>query len=92
MEFKPLNQRILIEPLEQQSTTTSGLYIPDKAKEQPQQGVVRAVYDECEKVAVGNIVLYEKFVGTKFRLNDIEYLVLKDDDVLGVITGGGIVR
>ena len=89
MEFKPLNERILVEPLEQGDTTSGGLYIPDKAKELPQQGIIRAVYDGAEKVSLGNIVLYEKFVGTKFMMNDVEYLVLKDDDILGILTGGG---
>ena len=88
MEFKPLNERILVEPLEQGDTTSSGLYIPDHAKGLPQQGIIRAVYDGTEKVALGNIVLYEKFVGTKFMMNDVEYLVLKDDDILGILTGG----
>lgn len=88
MEFKPSNHRLLVEPCEQQDQTSSGLYIPDRAKEQPQQGIIRAVHDEVTGVALGNIVLYEKFVGTKFMMNDIEYLVLKDDDILGVLIGG----
>lgn len=87
MEFNPLGERVLIEPLEPESKTTAGLFIPDKAQEQPQRGVIRAVYVDAKKVSLGNIVLYEKFTGTKFMMNDIEHLVLKEDDILGVITG-----
>ena len=93
--IKPLEDRIVVQPLEAEQTTASGLVIPDTAKEKPQEGKVLAVgpgrWDEDgEKripldVAVGDIVLYSKYGGTEVKYSGEEYLVLSARDVLAVI-------
>ncbi|GAA2117637.1 co-chaperone GroES [Actinomadura alba] len=93
--LKPLEDRIVVQPLEAEQTTASGLVIPDTAKEKPQEGTVLAVGpgrwdDEGKKripldVAVGDIVLYSKYGGTEVKYNNEEYLVLSARDVLAVI-------
>jgi chaperonin GroES len=93
--LKPLEDRIVVQPLEAEQTTASGLVIPDTAKEKPQEGSVLAVgpgrWDEDgEKripldVKVGDIVLYSKYGGTEVKYNNEEYLVLSARDVLAVV-------
>jgi chaperonin GroES len=87
----PLADRIVITPLKQEEVTTSGLVIPDTAKEKPQQGEVVAVgpgrLDEAGKriamdLAVGDRILYAKYTGTDIKLDNIEYIVLNEKDVL----------
>ena len=90
--FKPLGNRIVVEPSEEDAQMTAGgIYIPDTAKEKPQEGTVVAVgpgklSDDGKRVpmelAVGDTVVYSKYGGTEFREGDIEYLVLREDDVL----------
>ena len=90
--FKPLGNRIVVEPSEEDAQMTAGgIYIPDTAKEKPQEGTVGAVgpgklTDDGNRVpmelAVGDTVVYSKYGGTEFREGDIEYLVLREDDVL----------
>ncbi|MDE2824091.1 MAG: co-chaperone GroES [Dehalococcoidia bacterium] len=90
--FKPLGNRIVVEPSEEDAQMTAGgIYIPDTAKEKPQEGTVVAVgpgklTDDGNRVpmelAVGDTVVYSKYGGTEFREGDIEYLVLREDDVL----------
>ena len=90
--FKPLGNRIVVEPMEEDAQMTAGgIYIPDTAKEKPQEGKVVAVgpgklTDDGNRVpmelAVGDTVVYSKYGGTEFRDGDIEYLVLREDDVL----------
>jgi chaperonin GroES len=93
--IKPLEDRIVVKPLEAEQTTASGLVIPDTAKEKPQEGEVMAVgpgrWDEAGSkripvdVKVGNVVLYSKYGGTEVKYSGEEYLVLSSRDVLAVI-------
>lgn len=90
--FKPLGNRIVVEPMEEDAQMSAGgIYIPDTAKEKPQEGKVVAVgpgklTDDGKRVpmelAVGDTVVYSKYGGTEFRNGDTEYLVLREDDVL----------
>jgi chaperonin GroES len=93
--LKPLEDRIVVKPLEAEQTTASGLVIPDTAKEKPQEGEVVAVgpgrFDESGAkripmdVSTGQIVLYSKYGGTEVKYAGEEYLVLSARDVLAVI-------
>ncbi|MFC0864780.1 co-chaperone GroES [Sphaerimonospora cavernae] len=92
---KPLGDRIVVQPLEAEQTTASGLVIPDTAKEKPQEGKVLAVgpgnWDEDGKkripldVKEGDVVLYSKYGGTEVKYGGEEYLVLSARDVLAII-------
>jgi chaperonin GroES len=92
--LKPLEDRIVVQPLEAEQVTASGLVIPDTAKEKPQEGKVLAVgpgrFDESGKripvdVQVDDVVLYSKYGGTEVKYSGQEYLVLSARDVLAVI-------
>ena len=74
--IRPLGDRVLIEPKEAETKTAGGLYIPDTAKEKPQQGTV---------VAVGESVLYGKYAGTEVTVDDKKYLIVKQSDILAVL-------
>ena len=91
--FKPVGNRIVVEPTEEEADISAGgIYIPDTAKERPQEGTVVAVgpgklADDGKtrvalEVKVGDVVVYSKYGGTEYKEGDIEYLVLRDDDVL----------
>ena len=87
--IKPLADRVVIEPQEAQTKTASGLFIPDTAKEKPQQGTVVAVgpgkNDEPMELKVGDVVLYGKYAGTEVTLDDKKYLIVKQSDILAII-------
>jgi chaperonin GroES len=93
--IKPLEDRIVVQANEAETTTASGIVIPDTAKEKPQEGTVIAVGpgrwdDEGEKripldVAVGDVVLYSKYGGTEVKYSGEEYLILSARDVLAVV-------
>jgi chaperonin GroES len=92
--LKPLEDRIVVEPLEAEQVTASGLVIPDTAKEKPQEGKVVAVgpgrFDDKGSrvpvdVKVGDVVLYSKYGGTEVKYSGQEYLVLSARDVLAII-------
>lgn len=94
VNIKPLEDRIVVQANEAETTTASGIVIPDTAKEKPQEGSVVAVgpgrYDDSGKrvpldVNVGDVVLYSKYGGTEVRYSGEEYLVLSARDVLAVI-------
>ena len=95
VNIKPLEDRVLVQSLEAETTTASGLVIPDTAKEKPQEGKVVAVgpgrFDEDgEKripldVKVGDVVIYSKYGGTEVKYNNEEYLVLSARDILAII-------
>src|SRR3954452_7010553 len=96
MKFRPLHDRVLVRPLEQDERTTGGIIIPDTAKEKPQQGEVIAVgpggRDETSKLVpidlkVGDRVLFGKWSGTEVKLDGIEYLIMKESDIMGVLEG-----
>ena len=87
--IRPLADRVLIEPQEAQAQTASGLYIPDTAKEKPQQGKVLAAgpgkKDEPLEVKVGDVVLYGKYSGTEVTVDDKKYLIVKQSDILAIL-------
>ena len=87
--IKPLADRVLIEPKEAETKTAAGLYIPDTAKEKPQQGTVVAAgpgkKDEEMEVKVGDVVLYGKYSGTEVTVDDKKYLIMKQSDILAII-------
>ncbi|WP_430906496.1 co-chaperone GroES [Maribacter sp. 2-571] len=87
--IKPLADRVLIEPMAAETKTASGIYIPDTAKEKPQQGKVVAVgpgtKDEKVTVKVGDKVLYGKYAGTELKLEGVDYLMMRESDVLAII-------
>ncbi len=86
INIRPLGERVVVKPLETESKTTSGIYIPESAKEKPIQGEVVAVSKNEEiEVKVGEKVLYSKFAGTKVEIEGIEYLILEKNDILAVI-------
>lgn len=87
MSFKPLGSRVLIERVEEEKKTASGIYIPDNAKEKPLEGKVIAigkVVEEEAEVAVGDKVVFAKYTGTELSLDGKEYLVLETSDILGI--------
>ena len=85
MNFQPLGKRVLVERLEDVKTTASGIIIPDNAKEKPLSGKVLAVSSEVEGVSVGDSVVFAKYGGTEVVLDGKTYLVLKIEDLLGVL-------
>ena len=95
VSIKPLEDRILVQPLDAEQTTASGLVIPDTAKEKPQEGKVLAVGpgrfdDDGEKripldIKVGDTVIYSKYGGTEVKYNGEEYLLLSARDVLAIV-------
>ena len=85
MNFQPLGKRVLGARLEDVKTTASGIIIPDNAKEKPLSGKVLAVSSEVEGVSVGDSVVFAKYGGTEVALDGKTYLVLKIEDVLGVL-------
>lgn len=87
--IKPLGERVVIQPVEEESRTDSGLYIPDTAKEKPQTGVVVAVGEGSEEtpitVKVGDKVLFPKYTGTDIKLGSEEYIIMDFEKVLAVL-------
>jgi chaperonin GroES len=83
INIQPMGTRILIKPLEQESKTSSGLLLPETAKEKPQTGLVVAVGENEEiKLNVNDKVLFAKYSGTEFKMDGTEYLLLEANDVL----------
>jgi len=96
MNFRPLHDRILIERVEDKQTAKGGIVIPDTAKEKPQEGQVVAVgsgkRNEDGKVVpldvkAGDRILFGKFSGTEIKIDNQEYLILREEEVLGIIEG-----
>lgn len=89
LNIKPLADRVLIEPVEAETTTSSGIIIPDSAKEKPQQGIVVAVgpgkKDEPVTVKEGDTVLYGKYSGTELKLEGRDYLMMRESDILAIV-------
>ena len=87
--IKPLADRVLIEPKEAETKTAAVIYIPDTAKEKPQQGTVVAAgpgkKDEPMEVKVGDQVIYGKYAGTEVNFEDKKYLIVKQSDILAVL-------
>ncbi|MFZ6018328.1 MAG: co-chaperone GroES [Chloroflexota bacterium] len=86
MKVQPMGARILVKPLEQESKTATGLYIPDTAKEKPQTGVVVAVGDDEDiKLKVNDKILFAKYSGTEIKLGGDDYLIMECGDVLAKV-------
>lgn len=89
LNIKPLADRVLIEPLAAETTTASGIIIPDTAKEKPQKGNVVAVgpgtKDEPLTVKVGDTVLYGKYAGTELKFEGKDYLIMRESDILAIV-------
>ncbi len=94
MKVKPLGDRVLIKPVEEEEQIKGGIIIPDTAKEKPQEGEVIAagpgrITESGDKLAMevksGDRVLYGKYSGTEVRLNDVEHLIMPESDILAVI-------
>ncbi len=96
MDIRPLYDRIVVKRIEEQETTRNGIIIPDSAKEKPQEGEVMAIghgkrQEDGQLVAldvkVGDRILFGKYSGTETKLVGTEYLIMREDDVLGILTG-----
>jgi chaperonin GroES len=96
MKFRPLHDRVVVERIDAEEKTAGGIIIPDSAKEKPQQGKIIAVgpggRDESGKltpidVKVGDRVLFGKWSGTEVKLDGKELLIMKESDIMGVLTG-----
>ncbi len=95
MKLKPLGDRVVVQPLEQEEKTASGIILPETAKEKPQEGKVLAVgpgkFDEDgEKrlpmdVKVGDTVLFAKYAGTEIKLEDKKVLILRESDLMAIV-------
>ena len=86
INIQPMGSRVLIKPIGQESKTSSGLLLPETAKEKPQTGLVVAVGDEEEiKLKVNDKVLFAKYTGTEFKMDGYEYLLLEASDVLAKV-------
>jgi len=89
LKIQPLSDRVLVEPQEAETKTASGIYIPDSAKEKPQQGKVVAVgngkKDHNMTVKVGDTVLYGKYSGNELKYEGKDYLIMREDDILAII-------
>lgn len=89
LNIKPLADRVLIEPQAAETKTASGLFIPDSAKEKPQQGKVVAVGNGTKKepltVKIGDTVLYGKYAGTELKFGGVDYLIMKESDIFAII-------
>ena len=97
MDIRPLHDRVVVKRLEENDDMIGGLYIPDSAKEKPQKGEVIAVgkgkRDESGKVnpldvQVGDRILFGKYSGSDIKLGGDEYLIMREDEILGVLTNG----
>jgi chaperonin GroES len=94
MKFRPLHDRVVVKRIDAEAKTSGGIIIPDTAKEKPQQGEVIAVgpggRDEAGKlvpidVKAGDRVLFGKWSGTEAKIDDVEYLIMKESDIMGVL-------
>jgi chaperonin GroES len=91
VNLQPLADRLVVKPIEVEEKTKAGIYLPDTAKEKPQEGEVVAVgpgrlSDDGKRIAmdikVGDIVIYAKYGGTEIKLDDVEYMILRESDIL----------
>ena len=96
MKVKPLNDRVLVVRVEEEQKTKGGIIIPDTAKEKPMEGKVVAVGSgKCDEngkrvaldIQAGDRVLFSKYAGTEIKIEGVEHLFMREDDILGVIEG-----
>lgn len=97
MNIRPLHDRLVVKRIEESENVVNGIYIPDSAKEKPQQGEVVAVgkgkrLDDGKVVALdvqaGDRILFGKYSGSEYKLDGVEYLIMREDEVLGVLENG----
>ena len=87
LKFKPLKERVFVSYAEEGEKTSGGIYLPDTAKEKPQKGKVEAIGSEVKDVKVGDTILFDKYSGSKINIDGSDYLIIKEEDILGVIAG-----
>ena len=85
MNFKPLGKRVLVKRTEEENTTSSGIIIPDNAKEKPSEGEVVAISNEVETLVCGDRVVFGKYSGNEISLDGEKYLVIDVEDIFGII-------
>jgi chaperonin GroES len=98
MNLKPLGDRVVLKPVEKEEKTKSGIVLPDTAKEKPQEGIVQAVgtgriLDNGTHIPMelkeGDKVLYAKYAGNEFKIDEVEYLIVSEKDVLAIVGSNG---
>ena len=99
LKLRPLADRVVIKPVEREEMTKSGIVLPDTAKEKPQEGLVEAVgkgrYNEQTgkridlDVEVGDRVMYAKYAGSEVKIDDVDYLILSEKDILAIVEKNG---
>jgi chaperonin GroES len=99
MKFRPLHDRVVVKRVEAESKTASGIIIPDNAQEKPSEGEIVAVgpggRDEAGKLipidlTTGDRVLFGKWSGTEVKLDGVEYLIMKESDIMGILEGSAV--
>lgn len=85
MNIQPLNDRVILKRETEDEKTKGGLYIPDNAKEKPARGTILAVGPKAEQVKAGDKVLFGKYAGTEVKLEGEDLLIMREEDVIGVI-------
>ena len=85
MKVRPLKERLFVRYSEEEEKTPGGLFIPDSAKEKPQRGVVENIGSEVKDIKVNDKILFDKYSGSKITVDDVEYLIIKEEDVLGIL-------
>jgi len=84
--FQPLGDRVFVTYTEEMERTTGGIYVPESAKEKPQRGAIQAIGKDVKNVKVGDQILFDKYSGSKLKIDDEDCLILKEEDILGVFT------
>lgn len=82
--FQPLGDRVFVTYTEEMEKTAGGIYVPDSAREKPQRGMIEATGKDVRNVKVGDQVLFDKYSGTKIKIDDEDCLILKEEDILGI--------
>jgi len=98
LNLRPLADRVVVKPLEREEVTKSGIVLPDTAREKPQEGLVEAVgngrFNEQSgqrvalDVKVGDKVIFAKYAGSEVKIDDVEYLILSEKDILAIVANG----
>ena len=85
MKLVPLGDRVVLKQVVAKETTKSGIVIPGQSKEKPQQAEVVAVGPDAGNVSAGQTVIYSKYAGTTVELDDVEYIIMKQEDILAIV-------
>jgi chaperonin GroES len=91
LKLRPLADRVVVKPVERDEMTKSGILLPDTAKEKPQEGIIEAVGNGRynEQSGVRDRVMYAKYAGSEVKIDDVEYLILGEKDILAVVEKNG---